>query len=303
MVLTKMKKIVDEHPLFVLIGVFCLGAATAAYPIQAVSSANDAKTQNLKAEIDRLNTELGAVTISVGPHKTTDLRVDRIVISGSQAEDLSPSLDYMQADDIYAPSLKSDADWSFTASDEAGFTQMQGLASRKDYEKAYGSSIAHNRINIWHSSDITHVETSQGTLTAFPSVSVERIDKVVLTKEIAKATGSSDLTNFMEDDPVGAMFQLNVVDLAAVSTAEGITAVLGGIQRAGNALYCDVTLVFRNVKVNGVKTSRFYYEHEMLFLEAGNDVVEVQALLPSTDRRGIGAPVVTELLEGLRVVA
>lgn len=300
--LAKLKQIADEHPFFVVIGVFALGATTAGVPMEAVTSANHAQTRNLKAEIDRLNTQLAAVTRSVGPESTTELRTDKIVISASQAEDLSPSLDYIEADDVYAPRLESDHEWSFDVTDEAGLSEAAGLATRQVYEKELGASIAHHRVNWWHSDEVIKVGISQGTLAAFPQVAVERINKNLLGEWVADARGNNDLKNFVAEDPLGAMFQLNVVNLASGSTEE-FTPILGGIQRAEGALYCDITIVFRDVEIDGVPINRFYLEHEWIFLDARDDVIAITTTLPSTDRRSLGAPVVTELLNGLRIVA
>lgn len=302
MILGNLKGISENHPFFVAVGVFMTGVGVGGVPLTIVNSGHEAEVRNLEADIDSLETDLGAVTRTVGKQQTAELSTDKIVVSERQAHDLSPNLDYVESDDFYAPSLEEADGWSFTVTDEAGLAVTQLGVSRESIVKALGESVAAQPVNLWRSDDSLTVNDSAGTtLSAFPFVAVERIESEDIPRWLEERTGTQDLTNFVADDPLGALFQLNIAGYVASSSPD-FSAVLSGIQRTDTVLYCEITVILRNVKVDGVPKDRFYIQKELLFLEAGNDVIGVTTSLPSEDRRTSEAAVVTRLLDGLRVV-
>jgi hypothetical protein len=113
--------------------------------------------------------------------------------------------------------------------------------------------------------------------------------------------GDDSVRDFVEQDPVGAMFQLNVVTMTASAT-EGFTSVLGDIQRTDEALYCQFTMVFDDVEIDGAPAEHFYVYRELIFLPTDDGVVLITTQLPSANRLAEDADLVTRHLNRLRVV-
>lgn len=302
MALAKLKRVAEEHPLFIILSVLMMGVGFGAAPLKFVESAKDSKIATRDAEIDLLEARLGAVTRTVGNEGTSQLQTADLLMTSAEAADLPASLTYSEEGDLYYPPVGILPGWAQTMTDEAGLIMESTPMTRSEAENLLGG-LAKQPVFLWRSSEEqTVVASDDSNLAAFPYVSLERLDVETLSKQLEDVIGSTDLDTLIAEDPLGALFELNIMLFLSGANSE-FTPLLSGIQRTEEALYAELQFVLRNVSVDGAPPGTFYIKRELIILADGDDLVAITTSNPSADRRGTNAAAaITTILSDLHVI-
>lgn len=277
---------------------------------EQIADAN-ALADAVRADYDQLEQEIGNVrrTVSVGDEETLDLA--GIVIDGDDLQGLPDELDGYD-DRIFALAAERLDDWSYQRWSSGELLRSQTEVDLElMFDPDFLASMDEDELSVWRGPNTYELNDATG-FTSFlsPLVVVSRVPINEVRDLVVSGSGLDPADQglvrevvdaMFEGDAVSSYFQLWLVGTLATNAPSAVS-VVESIQRAGDALYVELVDVYAELTVDDEAADQFFGIREVVMLEAGGDLVLIETVVPTPDRRAGAFSDVTRLLESIRVL-
>jgi hypothetical protein len=296
---------IDNNIITVLVVV---SIAVAGTTFLVVNYWNEQQLNNLEQfknfELAKLESKLASIERDVPGIKYFDVR--KILYSANNANTISPTLNYFENDEFYAP--KSDEYWSYSKTNEIEF--LKQVTGKGIYGGLFDVYLSKYPVHLWEANETFEMINQEKIFNLFPYIflqklsyhdlrkilrvwvsydrwRMERHDYVFNEEDLKQSTDTDEnlmnITQAIHDDPVGFLFSsLSSLGFQSSVKSSNETYTIKKVQKKENVLYSQSTTKYAGVKVSGEITT-VYVQQEIMIISDKKGIYLIKIYLPSKE--------------------